>query len=349
MSKKKAHEINVLSYPIQQESRATEPPPSPPPSSTTHVRPLLLQEAREQILRLLEGLGVAAGGLGAEGDGADGGALEVFRGDEVGVLGARELVEDGADEAAGVLGVAAHAGHDHGHVDVALALAPAVVVGRHADDLEGHLGLARELGLGEQRHADDGTAPGAVHVGLGARRELGALDADGGSLRVQDDALALQVLGAAPDDVGNLGVVGVGEGDVADEAVLEEGEGAVALGAVDDLVRDDEVHGADLLAQGADGGEADDGAHAQRPQGGDVGAGGDLVRRELVVLAVAGQEGDGHAAVFEDQDRRRRITPGRQRVYACDGHVAVDLVEPGAADDGDLDGSVKCLRKIRHD
>lgn len=164
-------------------------------------------------------------------------------------------------------------------------------------------------------------------------------DADGGSLRVQDDALALQVLGAAPDDVGNLGVVGVGEGDVADEAVLEEGEGAVALGAVDDLVRDDEVHGADLLAQGADGGEADDGAHAQRPQGGDVGAGGDLVRRELVVLAVAGQEGDGHAAVFEDQDRRRRITPGRQRVYACDGHVAVDLVEPGAADDGDLDGS----------
>lgn len=183
LSKKKAHEINVLSYPIQQESRATEPPPSPPPSSTTHVRPLLLQEAREQILRLLEGLGVAAGGLGAEGDGADGGALEVFRGDEVGVLGARELVEDGADEAAGVLGVAAHAGHDHGHVDVALALAPAVVVGRHADDLEGHLGLARELGLGEQRHADDGTAPGAVHVGLGARRELGALCEDN-SLRV---------------------------------------------------------------------------------------------------------------------------------------------------------------------
>lgn len=99
-------------------------------------------------------------------------------GDEVGVLGTGELVEDGGDEVAGVLGVAAHSGHDHGHVDVALALAPAVVVGGHADDLEGHLGLARELGLGEQRHADNGAAPGAVHVGLGARRELGALCED---------------------------------------------------------------------------------------------------------------------------------------------------------------------------
>lgn len=170
-------------------------------------------------------------------------------------------------------------------------------------------------------------------------------NADGGSLGVQDDAVALQVLGAALDDVGDPGVVGVGEGDVADEAVLEEGEGAVALGAVDDLVGDDEVHGADLLAQGADGGEADDGAHAQGAQGGDVGAGGDLVRRELVVLAVAGQEGDGDAAVLEDQDRRRRVAPGRQRVHARDGHVAVDLVEARAADDADLDGS--CGREGR--
>lgn len=156
---------------------------------------------------------------------------------------------------------------------------------------------------------------------------------------MQNDAVALQVLGTALDDVGDLGVVGVGEGDVADEAILEEGEGAVAFSAVDDLIRDDEVHGADLLAQGADGGEADDGAHAQGAQGSDVGAGGDLVRRELVVLAVAGQEGHGDAAVLEDQDGRRRITPGRQRVHARDGHVTVDLVEPRAADYGDLDGS----------
>lgn len=178
----KSHECSLILS--NRKARATVPPP--PSSSLTkrtsqerYVRYyLLLQEAREQVLGLLEGLGVAAGGLGAEGDGADGGALEVLGGDEVGVFGAGQLVEHGADEAAGVLGVAAHAGHDHGHVDVALALAPAVVVGRHADDLEGHLGLARELGLGQQRHADDGAAPGAVHVGLGAGRELRALCED---------------------------------------------------------------------------------------------------------------------------------------------------------------------------
>lgn len=161
---------------------------------------------------------------------------------------------------------------------------------------------------------------------------------------MQDDALALHVLGAVLDDLGDLGVVGVSEGHVADEPVLEEGEGAVALGAVDDLVRDDEVHGADLLLQRADGGEADDAAHAEGPQGGDVGARGDLVGRDLVVLAVAGQEGDGHVAVLEDHDGRRGVAPRRQGVHARDGHVAVDLVEARAADDGDLDRS--CGREM---
>lgn len=126
--------------------------------------PLLLQEAREQILRLLQSLGIASSRLGAEGNGADGGALEVLGRDEVGVLGTRQLVQHGTDQPPGVLGVPAHARHDHGHVDVALALAPTVVVGRHADDLESELGLARELGFGKQRHAYDGAAPGAVHM-----------------------------------------------------------------------------------------------------------------------------------------------------------------------------------------
>ncbi|KAJ2975859.1 hypothetical protein NUW58_g8242 [Xylaria curta] len=44
---------------------------------------------------------------------------------------------------------------------VALALPPAVVVGGHADDLEGELGLTRELRLRKQRHANHGAAPGA--------------------------------------------------------------------------------------------------------------------------------------------------------------------------------------------
>jgi hypothetical protein len=78
-------------------------------------------------------------------------------------------------------------------------------------------------------------------------------NANRSSLGVQDDTLALHGSGALLDDLGDLGIVGVGEGDVADEAVLEEGEGPVSLGTVDDLVRDDEVHGLDALLQRPDG------------------------------------------------------------------------------------------------
>ena len=49
------------------------------------------------------------------------------------------------------------------------------------------------------------------------------------------------------DDIRDLGVEGVGEADMADHAALEEGEGPHALGAVDDLVGQHKVHGADVL------------------------------------------------------------------------------------------------------
>ncbi len=162
---------------------------------------------------------------------------------------------------------------------------------------------------------------------------------------MQDHTVALHVLGAILDNLRDLVVVGIGEGDVADKPVLEEGEGTVSLGAVNDLVRDNEVHGPHLLLQGADGREADDGTHAQGPQGGDVRARRDLVGRDLVVLAVAGQEGDGHPAVLEDHDGGGRIPPWRQGVHAAYGDIAIDLVEAGAADDGNLDRS--CRRATR--
>lgn len=163
--------------------------------------------------------------------------------------------------------------------------------------------------------------------------------ADDGSLIVEHDAVALHVRGALLHDLSQALIEGVREADVADDATLEEGEGADALGAVDDLVRDDEVHGLDLLLQGADGGEGDDAADADGAQGGDVGAGGHLVRRELVVQAVAGEEGDGHAGVLEDHDRGGRLAPGRRRVQGGDGRVTLQLAEAGAADDGDVDGA----------
>jgi hypothetical protein len=104
---------------------------------------------------------------------------------------------------------------------------------------------------------------------------------------------------------------------VSDHALLEEGEGPDALCAVDDLVGDDEVARADLLLQRADGGEGDDGAHADVSQRRDVGLVLDLMRREFVVETVARQEGDGHVLagacvrVLENADGRRRLAPWR--------------------------------------
>lgn len=145
----------------------------------------------------------------------------------------------------------------------------------------------------------------------------------------------------ALDNSGQLGVKRVREADVADQAPFEKGKGPHALGAVNDLVGQDKVHGADLLAQRADGAEGQDAAHAQVPQGGDVGARGHLVRRELVVAPVAREEGDGHAVVLENLQGRRGVAPRRERVDRRDGVVAFNLGEAGAANDGDVDGPWK--------
>lgn len=73
-------------------------------------------------------------------------------------------------------------------------------------------------------------------------------------------------------------------------------------------------------------------------QGGDVGAVGDLVGRELVVQAVAGEEGDIDAVVGEDGDGRGGMAPGGEGVDEGDGLVAVELGEAGAADDSNVNG-----------
>lgn len=91
--------------------------------------------------------------------------------DHIRVLQLAQLVQDGADEVLRVRAVRRHVAHHHRDVNVVAAV-PAVVVGRHADHLVGHLSFAGQLGLGQRGHVDDGAAPGAVHVRLGAGGEL---------------------------------------------------------------------------------------------------------------------------------------------------------------------------------
>jgi hypothetical protein len=60
---------------------------------------------------------------------------------------------------------------DVGHDDGLGPGAPAVVVGGERDGREAELGLTRELGFLQVRHADHARAPAPVEIRLGARRE----------------------------------------------------------------------------------------------------------------------------------------------------------------------------------
>lgn len=312
----------------------------PTPHAYTRTHLLLLPEAREEELNPLHSLGITALGLSHELDRALGAALPLLGQDQVAVILLEQLIENGAHKVLGVLAVGSHVLHDHGDIDVLAGLvAPAVVVGRHADHLVGQLGLAGQLGLGQGRHVDHAAAPRAVHMALGAGAEGRTLHADDGSLVVEHDAVAFHGRGTLLDDLREARVEGVRETDVADYAALVEGEGPDALGAVDDLVGNDKVHGLDLLAQGADGREGDDGAHADGAKGGDVGARGNLVGGKLVVETVAGEEGDGVAVVLEDHEGGGGRAPRGDGVEGGDGDVAVELGEAGAADDGNVDGA----------
>lgn len=150
-------------------------------------------------------------------------------------------------------------------------------------------------------------------------------------------------MSASPHDLSDLLIEGVRKPDVSDNPALEECERADALGAIDDLVRDDEVAGLDLLLQRADSREGNDAADAEGAEGGDVGAVGDFVRGEGVVGAVAGEEGDGGVLVGEDRDGRGRCAPGSGDVQGGDGSVAFELLETGSADDGDVDFALEGL------
>jgi hypothetical protein len=303
----------------------------------------LLEVTREEPAELL--LGLLAPARGSSNATSElHGSLKVLGRDKILVLLFAQLVEHSTNETPGVLRVGLHVAHDHLDGHALLRRVPAVVVGAHANHLVRDLRLLRELCLWQSAHVDHATAPRAVHVGLGAGGELRALHADNSALVVQAHAIAFQGVAALAHDLRDSLVEGIREADVADHAALEEGEGADALGAVDDLVRDDEVARLDGFLQRADGAEGDDGAHAQAAEGSDVGAGGDLVGRDLVVQAVARQEGngDGLAAaggVVQDGDGRGGSAPGSGRVERGDGGETWEGLQAGATDHGDGDGT----------
>jgi cysteine-rich repeat protein len=213
------------------------------------------------------------------------------------------------------------------------ALLPAVVVRDEGGHRVAHLGLARELGLRDGRHADHRGAERAVEVGLGLRRELGALHADVGAALARRQAELAALRAEQPRLLGAERAV---EGDVGDDAVAEERRGP-ALRPVEDLVGDDEVQRRQLLAQRADGADRQQPLDAERLERPDVGAHVDLGGQQDVAAAVAREEGALHSAELADRHGPGGLAERRLDLDRAHAAQPGDLVESGAAEDSDLD------------
>lgn len=119
---------------------------------------------------------------------------------------------------------------------------------------------------------------------------------------MQNDTIALHVSSTSLDNLSKTSIKGVCEANMANNTTLEKGKRTNTLCTINDLIRNDKVHGLDVFLEGADGGKGDDASYADMSKSGNVGSVGDLVRSELVVDAVAGEEGDVNALVGEDVD-----------------------------------------------
>ena len=130
-----------------------------------------------------------------------------------------------------------------------------------------------------------------------------------------------------------LGAVGVGERHVGQGGTVEE-RVSPAAGAIDQLVDDHELARLHVGLQRSDRARGQDPAHPEAPEGPHVGPEVDLVGWELVVGAVAGEEGDPPPVELAHRHLGRRRT-----VRRIDGHlpqIVEEAVEAGAAEDADL-------------
>lgn len=156
--------------------------------------------------------------------------------------------------------------------------------------------------------------------------------------------IAFQAVSASPDNLGDTLIKWVAEGNVSHDTFLEECKRSDTLGAVDDLVGNHEITGLDLLLQAANGGEGDDGADTDGTQGSNVGAGRDFVGRNLMVQAMATEEGNSDklasvgALVVKNANRRGGVAPGSRDRQRSNLGEAWKLAKSSTTNDGDADG-----------
>lgn len=170
---------------------------------------------------------------------------------------------------------------------------------------------------------------------------------------MQRHTLTLQAVSTLPHNLSNPLIKRIRKRNVSNNALLKESPRTETLSPVNDLVRHHKVPRLDFLLQATDGREGDDGTDTNGAQGSDVGTGGDLMRRQLVVKTMATEECDrdelagGGALVVKDGNRRGGVTPRRRDLERSDLGEAREFAQTGTTDHGDANG-VYSIQKLAY-
>lgn len=160
---------------------------------------------------------------------------------------------------------------------------------------------------------------------------------------MQVHSFALKTVSQLPDDLTQCVIKGISEAHMAHHASLEESERPDALGAIDNLVRHNEIPRLDLLLQTANSRKGNDRPHANGAKRSDVGTGRYLMRGEFVVQTMAREESDSDGLarrgrwVVQDGNGRRGCAPWGLDIQVCDMGEAREGLQACASNDGNVD------------
>ncbi len=125
------------------------------------------------------------------------------------------------------------------------------------------------------------------------------------------------------------------EGDVGDDPATEVGVGGGLLGAVEELVDEDDVARAVLFLERPDGADTEDPGDAELLERPDVGAMGKFRGEEAMSATVAGEEHDVASGEAAGEKLVGGWAEGGFDLDPAGVGESVDVVEAGATDDPD--------------
>ena len=122
---------------------------------------------------------------------------------------------------------------------------------------------------------------------------------------------------------------------MANHAVAEKGRGPLPLGAVEELVGDDDMSRGDRLLHAADRRDRDDPLHAELFHAIDIGPVGHFRGEQAMALAVTRQEDHLHPVEHAGDKTVARCAEGGVEGHFLDVGQPLDFVEAAAADNAD--------------